>query len=99
MKAAAIETGAIEGLYETDRGFTFTVAAELATLEAVRIAKGEKVRGLVAAQIQAYEYVLDLATKTSPLSESWIRQLHTVICEAQDTYRVQVGDGVFRSTL
>ncbi|MGH9563036.1 MAG: hypothetical protein ACRD3S_16410, partial [Terracidiphilus sp.] len=29
-RAAALDTGAIEGLYEVDRGFTFTVAFETA---------------------------------------------------------------------
>lgn len=29
-RAAAVDTGAIEGLYEVDRGFTFTVATQAA---------------------------------------------------------------------
>lgn len=28
LRAAAVDTGAIEGLYETDRGFTMTIARE-----------------------------------------------------------------------
>src|SRR6185503_2314626 len=32
-RAAALDTGAIEGLYETDRGFTFTVAVQAAHWE------------------------------------------------------------------
>ncbi len=32
-RAAALDTGAIEGLYEVDRGFTFTVAFETAAWE------------------------------------------------------------------
>src|SRR5262245_19552686 len=33
-RAAAIDTGAIEGLYDVDRGFTFSVAMQMATWEA-----------------------------------------------------------------
>src|ERR1041384_2318256 len=39
-RAAAIDTGAIEGLYEVDRGFTFSVALQMATWEAQLDAKG-----------------------------------------------------------
>jgi hypothetical protein len=38
-RAAAIDTGAIEGLYEVDRGFTYTVAVETATWEAALAAR------------------------------------------------------------
>jgi hypothetical protein len=34
-RAAALDTGAIEGLYEVDGGFTYTVACETAAWEAV----------------------------------------------------------------
>src|SRR5256885_3554904 len=34
LRLAAIDTGAIEGLYQVDRGFTFTVAFQTATWEA-----------------------------------------------------------------
>src|SRR4051812_22099959 len=57
-RAAAIDTGAIEGLYEVDRGFTFTVAIEAATWESTLLAKGEHVRSLFEAQLHAYDYVL-----------------------------------------
>jgi hypothetical protein len=40
VRAAAVDTGAIEGLYEVDRGFTFTVAMETAAWEAVVSQKG-----------------------------------------------------------
>src|SRR5437016_5936432 len=69
-RAAALDTGAIEGLYEVDRGFTFTVAFETATWEAVLAQKGEHVRSLFEAQLHAYDYVLDLATKAEPVSEA-----------------------------
>jgi Fic family protein len=88
-RAAAIDTGAIEGLYEVDRGFTFTVAFETLTWELELVKKGENVRPLFEAQLHAYDYVLDLATKSVPISEVAIRTLHEVVCRAQETYRVQ----------
>src|SRR5262245_6506816 len=46
MRAAAIDTGAIEGLYEVDRGFTFTVAAQDAAWQAAMDEHGAQVRPL-----------------------------------------------------
>lgn len=87
-RAAALDTGAIEGLYEVDRGFTYTVAFETAAWEAALAQKGDNVRPLFEAQLNAYGYVLDLATKAEPISEAAIRALHEVVCAAQATYRV-----------
>jgi hypothetical protein len=60
-RAAAIDTGAIEGLYEVDRGFTMTVARGVAAWEKVLAAREPVVRrsfedalgGVVMAGIQA----------------------------------------------
>src|SRR5437868_6325468 len=49
-RAAAIETGAIEGLYEVDRGFTYTVAVEAVAWEAALAQKGEQIRPLFESQ-------------------------------------------------
>ncbi len=87
-RTAAIDTGAIEGLYEVDRGFTYSVAVEAATWEASMAAKGGDVRPLFEAQLHAYDFVLDLATKAEPISEAAIRALHVEMCAAQATYRV-----------
>jgi Fic family protein len=87
-RAAALDTGAIEGLYEVDRGFTYTVALETAAWEAALAQKGEFVKSLFEAQLHAYDYVLDLATKAQPISEAAIRALHAEVCRAQSTYRV-----------
>lgn len=86
-RAAAIDTGAIEGLYEVDRGFTFTIAFEAAAWELELAKKGENVRSLFEAQLHAYDYVLDLATNAEPITEAAIRKLHEVVCAAQ-AYRV-----------
>ncbi|MDR3799226.1 MAG: Fic family protein [Terracidiphilus sp.] len=92
-RAAALDTGAIEGLYEVDRGFTFTVALETAAWEVKLAEKGAHVRPLFEAQMHAYDYVLDLATKAEPISEAAIRTLHEVVCKAQATYRVMTAIG------
>lgn len=87
-RVTAIETGAIEGLYEVDRGFTITAAATQAVWEAAINAREGRTRSLVEAQLKAYDYVLDLATEKAPFSEAHIRELHKVICSGQSTYRV-----------
>lgn len=87
-RAAAFDTGAIEGLYETDRGFTMTVAVQSLLWEAALDEKGSQVRALFQAQLNAYDYILDFATRAVPIAEAWIRELHAQICEAQETYRV-----------
>jgi len=92
-RAAALDTGAIEGLYDVDRGFTYTVAFEAAAWETTLAEKGENVRPLFEAQLHAYDYVLDLATKAEPISEAAIRSLHEQVCRAQSTYRVMTAVG------
>jgi Fic family protein len=87
-RAAAFDTGAIEGLYQSDRGLTYTIAFETAAWEAALSREGEQVRSLFEAQMEAYDYVLDLATKAEPISEAAIRTIHEVVCRAQDTYSV-----------
>ncbi len=87
-RAAALDTGAIEGLYEVDRGFTYTVAVEAATWEIALQQKGEQVRSLFDSQLRAYDYVLDLATKAVPISEASVRVLHEVVTSAQEMYAV-----------
>lgn len=91
IREAGVDTGAIEGLYTTDRGFTMTVA-DAASLEDaaryVRSHKGADVEALFRAQVEGYEMALDHVVQGRPLTESWIRQLHEVITGPQDTYEV-----------
>ena len=87
-RVAAVDTGAIEGLYETDRGFTFTIALQAAHWEAAFAEKGAKVRALFESQLTAYDYVLDFVTQQVPIAEAWIRKLHSEVCASQDTYQV-----------
>jgi Fic family protein len=93
-RVAAVDTGAIEGLYEVDRGFTFSVALQVAMWEAQLDAKGNRVRSIIEAQMSAYDFVLDFATQAVPIAEAWIRKLHEVMCSGQETYAVYTEIGL-----
>lgn len=93
IRAAALDTGAIEGLYSVDRGFTMTVATQAVAWEHAVEEKGEKVRALFEAQLEAYELVLDAVTQRLPISEAWIRALHEKVCAGQEKYRVLTDQG------
>ncbi|MCL2466461.1 MAG: Fic family protein [Micrococcales bacterium] len=90
LRTAAVDTGAIEGLYSTDRGFTRTVATQAAAWELAADEKGPHVRRSIEAAISGYELVLDVATTRRPVTQAWIRDLHTTMCAEQKTYRVFV---------
>ena len=89
-RAAAVDTGAIEGLYETNRGITFTIATQAAQWEAML---EPKARSYFESQLHAYDYVLDFATQRVPIAEAWIRELHNQITSSQDTYLVNTPQG------
>jgi len=91
-KAAAVDTGAIEKLYDTDRGFTYAVAAQANAIDFVQNRRGDDFAAHFSDQLKAYEYILDHATDSAPLSQVRIRELHSTFCAHQDTYRVRVGD-------
>lgn len=93
LRAAAVETGAIEGLYDTDRGFTLSVATQAAGWEVAFDERGADARALFEAQLQAFEMVLDVAAANRPVSEAWIRQLHEVLCGPQKIYRALTSVG------
>jgi Fic family protein len=88
MRMAAVDTGAIEGLYTVDRGFTITVATQAAAWEALLDERGANVRPLFDAQLKTYDLVLDAATRRYPVTEAWIRRLHEELCAPQETYTV-----------
>lgn len=93
VRAAAIDTGAIEGLYEVDRGFTLSVAFQIFAWEQALEERGERVRELFEAQLAGYELAIDAVTGQTPLSEAWLRALHERLCAPQDTYRVLTAVG------
>jgi Fic family protein len=88
VRAAAIDTGAIEGLYQVDRAITMSVALQTFAWELAIGERGEGVRQLFEAQLAGYELAIDAVTGRVPLSEAWLRSLHEQICAPQTTYRV-----------
>jgi Fic family protein len=88
MRVAAIDTGAIEGLYQVDRGFTMSVALQTLAWEHSLGERGEGVRELFEAQLAGYELAINPITGQAPLSEAWLRSLHEQICAAQPKHRV-----------
>ena len=90
---AAVDTNAIEGLYAVDRGFTRTIATQAAAWEAAMDARGAHVRPAFEDALNAYEYVLDAATRTTEITEKWIKDLHAIICASQENYTVYTDQG------
>lgn len=99
IRYAGTDTGAIEGLYTTDRGFTRSVAIEAAAWEAAAAERGPNAAALIKDQIEAYEWVLDLATQKVPVTEQFVRELHAMLCRSQDTYVVHTAAGPQRQPL
>lgn len=94
LRAAAFDTGAIEDLYDTDRGITFSVAARsIAWEERVEEKSGDTALRHFQTQLAAYDWVLDAATGRRPITEVMIRELHEQLTGAQDTYRVRTAVG------
>ncbi|MDR1014303.1 MAG: Fic family protein [Coriobacteriales bacterium] len=85
---AAVDTGALEGLYTTDRGFTRTVATQSEFWEKALATKGEQARRSIEDALSAYDYILDAATKAIPVTQAWIRELHAILTAHQETYTV-----------
>jgi len=85
---AAVDTGAIEGLYTTDRGFTKTIATQSEFWERALELKGERVRRSIDDALAGYEYVLDAVTGKVPITQNWVRELHAIITAHQETYEV-----------
>lgn len=88
IRYAGTDTGAIEGLYTTDRGFTRSVALEAAAWEAAANERGPNAAAIINDQIAAYEWVLDLVTQKVPITEHVVRELHVMLCRSQENYVV-----------
>lgn len=93
MRAAAYDSGAIEGLYEADRGFTLSVAFQTIAWQAGMQARGSHVRELFEAQLQGYEMSLDVATSGRLITEVFMRSLHEVVSAPQETVTVLTTQG------
>ena len=61
-KWAAVDTGAIEGLYEVDRGFTMSVAVGAIAWENLHERVGQEAERTIHDALAGYEFVLDVAT-------------------------------------
>jgi Fic family protein len=92
-RLAAIDTGAIEGLYEVDRGFTMTVAVEGAAWETAIDARASRSSAAFEDALAAYDYVVDIATGHTEITTKAIREIHEIICAGQDRYRVLTAVG------
>jgi Fic family protein len=93
LREAANNTGALEGLYDVDRGFTQSVANEQAAWMSIGSIKGRPVEEMIHAQRAAFDQVLDVATGSTPLTESLLRQLHEQVCRTQENYEAQTPTG------
>jgi len=93
LAEAAFDTGAIEGLYDTDRGVTETIAAAADVLAEAEAQRGPEVRRTFAAQLEGYQHLLDAVTEAVPVAEVWLRGLHERLTAGQDTYRVLTAVG------
>lgn len=94
MRTAALESGAIEGLYRVERGITVSIAEQAAEWQHDLRALGASAPQHYADQLEALDHALDVATKRTPITEVWIRELHEVLCRHQYTVlaRTPVGD-------
>lgn len=87
-KWAAINTGAIENLYEVDRGFTYSVAVSGAAWSNIHKVKGDSAAHAMTDAINAYDYVLDATTNGRPVTELWLKELHGIVCASQESFTV-----------
>ena len=89
VRAFALETGQIEGLYTLRRGVTEQLIAEgfagavgAHTLEGL---EDRTVRGLLEDQVAAYDMMFDDAASGRPLSAYMIKSWHALLTRHQDT--------------
>ena len=88
LRAAAFDTGAVEGLYATDRGFTLSVARQEGHWEENIDARGPDARSLFEAQLATYRHMAEAARSEEPITEALIRTLHKELTSPQLTYTV-----------
>lgn len=98
-REAAVDTNAVEGIYQTDRGFTRTVAEQAFNWESIMSAKGDHVRPAFDDVMESFEYILNVATGRQQLTEMFIRELHSVITASQSHHEVLTPVGLQRREL
>lgn len=98
-RAAAVDTGAIEGLYETDRGLTYTIAVQATDWQTQMRARDERIGDFLVAQLAAYDLASEIASAARPITEVWIREVHEVVTRPQGEYEVETPQGRIRVPL
>ena len=89
LRKQAIETGILERLYDLDWGVTRALVAEGLTKEAVFRAGGDVPDGVLPtlqAQMDGLQLVIDFVKEDRPLSPFFIKDLHRLITQTQETY-------------
>lgn len=102
FREAGFDSGAIEGLYTTDSGFTLGVAEARSAEEGARLVrehKGTTAEELFRAQLDGLHMALDLVTGRRPLTQAWVRELHSVVVAPQGDYEVSTPLGPQRHAL
>ncbi len=94
LRAASLNTGALEDVHGSDRGLTVTMIERAAWQDELVRAGEEDAVPHVQASLDAYQLVLDAATGQTPISEAWIRRLHEVALAGQPTYEVRTAVGL-----
>lgn len=92
-RSAAVDSNAIEGVFSSDRQFSYAVATMAPGWESRMEEKGAHARPAFDAAMEGYNMVLDIATATVPLTEFFIRTLHGVMLSSQDEFTVQTAAG------
>lgn len=98
-RTAAVDTNAIEGIYNTDRGFTRTVAGMAHGWEEKLAARGDHARPAFDDSMAGYTMVLDLATGRKPVTEAFVRELHAVMVASQRYFEVLTNVGIQKQQL
>ena len=98
-RVAAVDTGAIEGLYETDRGLTITIAVQHAGWETEMRSREERMPDFFKAQLAAFDLASEVAASREPVTQVWIRQLHEVVTRPQAEYDARTTEGWIQKPL
>ena len=98
-RAAAVDTGAIEGLYETDRGLTTTIAFQEPEWETAMRSRQERLPDFFKAHLAAFDLASEVAARKKPVTEAWIRELHEVLTGPQAEYDVLTPKGWVKAPL
>lgn len=96
LDGAALETGAIEGLYPVSSGTTISIISGQIQLAAAtgELRHIEDAGVLIRGQRDAYDLALDVVTSSRELSEALVRRIHETVCAGQEKYAVVTDIGI-----